>query len=288
VALARRPARWQPYVDARRRPDDGADRSGCAARRTVHALARPHRQSRRGRRQRFGFDDLPKILPWLAPTLTSGEAGGGRVVHERDADTHPLQWFFGMPRRIVLQVGGHGVCSMSGIEGPLIQGFVQKPWGVNYGEWGHSLTPYRRHKEADPSYSVKPKSARFGYRDWVSIVVATKEGIIAEPAKAVSAARGDGRRQQLRGATEADASLRAAGWAMNNMEAVAYLLAEQPLHLAESNTVQDDLDKAAIAFARAADEVASLLVAALRGALSGVGAKSETDRTFFYEARAGF
>jgi CRISPR system Cascade subunit CasA len=135
---------------------------------------------------------------------------------------------------------------------------------------------------------VKPKSARFGYRDWVSVVVATKEGIIAEPAKAVSAARGDGRRQQLRGATEADASLRAAGWAMNNMEAVAYLLAEQPLHLAESNTVQDDLDKAAIAFARAADEVASLLVAALRGALSGVGAKSETDRTFFYEARAGF
>jgi len=236
----------------------------------------------------FGFDDLPKVLPWLAPTLTSDEAGGGRVVHERDADTHPLQWFFGMPRRIVLQVGGHGACSMSGIEGPLVQGFVQKPWGVNYGEWGHPLTPYRRQKEADPPYSVKPRSARFGYRDWVSVVVATKEGIIAEPAKAVSAARRDGRRQQLRGATEADASLRAAGWAMNNMEAVAYLLAEQPLHLAESNTAQDDLDKAAIAFARAADEVASLLVAALRRALFGEGAKSETDRTFFYEARAGF
>ncbi len=75
----------------------------------------------------FGLEDLPKILPWLAPTLTSDEAGGERVVHERDADTHPLQWFFGMPRCIVLQVGGHGACSMNGVEGPLVQGFVQKP-----------------------------------------------------------------------------------------------------------------------------------------------------------------
>jgi len=233
----------------------------------------------------FDLDDLPKILPWLAPTLTSD---GERVVHERDGDVHPLQWFFGMPRRIVLQVGSRGACSMTGIEEPLVQSFVQKPWGVNYGEWRHPLTPYRRQREADPRYSVKPKSARFGYRDWVSVVVATKEGMIAEPAKAVSAARRDGRRQQLRGATAAGASLRAAGWATNNMEAVAYLLAEQPLHLAESNTAQDDLDKAAIAFARAADEVASLLVTALRRALFSEGAKPATDRTFFDEARAGF
>jgi CRISPR system Cascade subunit CasA len=233
----------------------------------------------------FDLDDLPKILPWLAPTLTSD---GERVVHERDGDVHPLQWFFGMPRRIALRVGGHGSCPMTGLEGPLVQGFVQKPWGVKYGTWTHPLTPYRRQREADPTNSVKPKSARFGYRDWVSVVVATKEGVIAEPAKSVGAARRDGRRQTLRGAGGGDASLRAAGWAVNSMEAVAYLLAEQPLHLADSEDAQIKLDEAAIAFARAADGVASVLVAALRRALFSERVKLATDRTFFDEARGAF
>ena len=44
----------------------------------------------------------------------------------------------------------------------------------------------------------------------------------------------------------------------------------------------------AIAFARAADEVASLLVAALHRTLFSEGARSATDRTFFDEAWAGF
>ena len=46
-----------------------------------------------------------------------------------------------MPRRIALQVRGHGACSMSGIQGPLVKGFVQKPWGVNYGDWRHPQRP---------------------------------------------------------------------------------------------------------------------------------------------------
>jgi CRISPR system Cascade subunit CasA len=238
----------------------------------------------------FDLQDLPKILPWLRPTLTSDDASGARVVHQTDPDAHPLQWFFGMPRRIKLEVDGRGSCPMTELEGPLIRGFVQKPWGVNYGIWTHPLTPYRRQKEAGEPYSVKPKSSRFGYRDWVSVVVATEErsgGVIANPAAAVNAAR-RGRWLQLRGAGGSDAALRAAGWAMNNMEAVAYLLAEQPLHLAASPETQIRLDETAVAFARAADEVASLLIVALRRALFNEGAKPAADRTIFEGARAAF
>ncbi len=236
----------------------------------------------------FDHNDLPKILPWLAPTLVSDKEHGERVVNEHDDDAHPLQCFFGMPRRIVLQSGGSGPCPMTSIKAPLLDGFVQKPWGVNYGLWAHPLTPYRRQKEADPPYSAKPKSARFGYRDWISVTVGTKEELLAQPAATVRAARHGGRREQLRSAAAADASLRAGGWATNNMEAIAYLSAEQPLHLAASDDAQDALDRSAIALARAADEVASMLVAALRSALFSEGAKPATDRAVFEEARAAF
>ena len=177
---------------------------------------------------------------------------------------------------------------MTGVEAPLVHSFIQKPWGVNYGLWTHPLTPYRRQKEADAPYSAKPKSAHFGYRDWISVTVGTKEELLAQPAANVRAARRGGHREQLRSAAAADASLRAGGWATNNMEAIAYLSAEQPLHLAASDEAQIALDYAAIAFARAADEVASLLVAALRAALFSEGAKPATDRAVFQEARAAF
>jgi CRISPR system Cascade subunit CasA len=230
-------------------------------------------------------EDLPRILPWLAPTLTSKNE---RQVHEGDEDhAHPLQAFFGMPRRAALRVSATGACSMTGEEGPLVTECVQKPWGVNYGLWSHPLTPYRQQKEGAEPYSVKPKSSRFGYRDWVAVTVGEKnESGIASPAPAVRAARSD-RIAALRGG-DLDARLQAGGWAMNNMEAVAYLFAEQPLHLARSPEEQAIVDAAARRSARAADIVANALVGALRDALFGEGAKPSTDKTLFDAARAGF
>ena len=57
---------------------------------------------------KFAFEaqDLPKILPWLAPTLVSDKAHGERLLSDGDPDTHPLQAFFGMPRRIALRFAG--------------------------------------------------------------------------------------------------------------------------------------------------------------------------------------
>jgi len=230
----------------------------------------------------FDAEDLPKILPWLAPTLVSDKARGERPVHETDADAHPLQAFFGMPRRVALRFAGAGVCQITGEAGPLVDGFVQKPWGVNYGLWRHPATPYRRQKQGAEPYSVKPKSARFGYRDWTPVVVGETEGAIAHPAEILKLAR-----QRLRGAG-IDASLRAAGWAMNNMEAVAYLCAEQPLHLAANEAAQDALDIAAKRATRAAEAAVGMLVHALRAALFSEDAKPATDRALFEEARAAF
>ncbi len=233
----------------------------------------------------FDAEDLPRILPWLAPTVVSDKAHGERLLSEGDAAAHLLQAFFGMPRRIALRFAETGVCAMTGEAGPLVDGFMQRPWGVNYGLWCHPATPYRRQKEGAEPYSVKPKSARFGYRDWTPVVVGETDGAIAHPAEIVHLAR-HRRAASLRGAGGADASIRAAGWAMNNMEAVAYLSAQQPLHLAADERAQDALDRAAKRSTRAAEATVAMLVRALRAALFSEGAKPSTDKAVFEEARA--
>jgi CRISPR system Cascade subunit CasA len=238
---------------------------------------------------RYGWnaDDLPKILPWLAPTLTSDKAQGERDVSEEDDFTHPLQAFFGMPRRIVLGGESDGRCSMTGASGPCISSFVQKPWGVNYGLWLHPLTPYRRQKEGDDPYSVKPKSARFGYRDWAAVTIGAKNKLLTRSAKPVASAFAE-RAGLLQPAGAMGSRLMACGWAMNNMEAVAYLDAEQPMHLTDDPARMEDLEEMARSFADAADVAASILRIALRNALFADGAKPSTDAGLFEDARAAF
>ena len=88
--------------------------------------------------KRLPIDELPKALPWMAPTLTSEKS---RTVSL--ADAHPLQAYFGMPRRIQLVFSSEpGICSMTGRKEPLVTGFIQRPYGTNYGLWQHPLTPY--------------------------------------------------------------------------------------------------------------------------------------------------
>jgi len=176
---------------------------------------------------------------------------------------------------------------MTGASGPCISGFVQKPWGVNYGLWLHPLTPYRRQKEGDDPYSVKPKSARFGYREWVAVTIGAKNKLLTPSAKPVASAFAE-RAGLLQPFGAMGSRLMACGWAMNNMEAVAYLDAEQPMHLTDDPARMEDLEEMARSFAEAADVAASILRFALRNALFAAGAKPSTDTGLFEDARVAF
>ncbi len=192
--------------------------------------------------------DVAEVFPWLRP-LPKVER-----VSETTPGFHPLHAFFGMPRRIWLEFG-EGCCAITGRKGSVVSGFVQRPHGLNYDLWRHPLTPYRRRKEADVPYPAKPKSHHFGANDWVAAVVG--QGPLREPAQAAKRARGLDRRDILTERGAADARLLAAGWAMNNMEAIAYLWAEMPLHLAPDEARARDLDSLALAMAETADRVAN-------------------------------
>lgn len=236
-----------------------------------------------GRENRLSDADIARVLPWLKPTITS-DGKPVREIAEADPAVHPAQAFFGMPRRIRLVVEGRGICPMTGEEGPLVTGFVQKPWGMNYSVWRHPLTPYRQSKD-DAPYTVKPKPVRMSYRDWVGVTVGRADKANqAFPAEVIQRVLAGLARDALKGL---DIRLLAAGWSMSNMEAETYLHAVQPLYMAADAQTADTLAETARAFADGAERVTSLLRAALNDALFSGQAKS-TDTGVFAEATDAF
>lgn len=227
---------------------------------------------------------VPEVFPWLAPTITSDKASGERTISQEDKVAHPLQACFGMPRRIRLVLDDQpGRCGLLADVGPVVSGFIQVPWGVNYGVWEHPLTPYRQQKEDSEPYSTKPKGGRFGYRDWVSVTAGDADQRLARPSRNISALQG--RLAQL---GTMKTGLLVAGWAMNNMEAIAYLHAEQPLYLARDAGQQAVLDSLARAMAKAGDVTHDILRMAIRRAYFSDGAKPDTSSGLFNDLRHAF
>lgn len=221
-----------------------------------------------------------RVFPWLSPSLL------GETLQPSDPRVHPWQVFFGAPRRLWLVLGDKPIrCPILGHEDPQpVIGVVQKPRGADYGSWRHPMTPYRRQKEADVPYSAKPKSGRFGYRDWVAGVLGDPAGKLQMPALSIVASMQPGRRSTF----GQRARVRAAGWAMNNMEAREYLLAEEPLHLAENEAVAEALVGLARRWSASGDFAHSILRQALKAALFGEGSKVSTDKGVFESARIQF
>jgi len=81
------------------------------------------------------LENEPKtIFPWLAPTLTSEKKTGRKVTPD---DAHPLQVYWGMPRRIRLNFipKSDEVCSLTGqVEATVIKSYVTKNYGIEYSE----------------------------------------------------------------------------------------------------------------------------------------------------------
>jgi len=101
------------------------------------------------------------IFPWLDTTRTSEDDQA--VTPE---GTHPLQQFFGMPRRIRLELGATGSNAIRPNEVTIVR---QKNYGVMYSGWMHHLSPYYFDKKSGllPSH---PQADSATYRDWLTWV----------------------------------------------------------------------------------------------------------------------
>lgn len=220
--------------------------------------------------------ELPRVLPWLAPTVTSE---GAQVVTPQNA--HPLQCWWGMPRRIRLEfspVGTPVPCDLTGVPDTVqVIGWRQRPRGANYAAWGgvHPLTPTYRQKPGAEVLPVHPQPGGIGYRHWLGLVLASDDGL-RKPARAISDWRDRVRDAGYRGEDDRTRLL-AAGYDMDNMKARAFIECEMPLPALADAKAQDRLDRLATALVRAADRVAALLRGAVRAALFSPGATVKPD-----------
>jgi CRISPR system Cascade subunit CasA len=229
--------------------------------------------------------DLPRVFPWLALTLTSE---GARVVTPQTA--HPLQCWWGMPRRIRLDFAPAdppGACDLTGVpDSVLVVGWRQRPRGANYATWGgvHPLTPTYRQRPATEVLPVHPQPGGIGYRHWLGLVLASDDGL-RKPAPAVADWLGTRFRDAGCGGESDRSRLLAAGYDMDNMKARTFVETEMPLPALADAAAQERLDGLARRLVRAADRVASLLRGAVRAALFSPGATVKLDSELLSSVR---
>lgn len=110
------------------------------------------------------------IFPWLGPTRTSEKTSKTQVTTPESV--HPLQMFWGMPRRIRLDFDElvEGECGLSGATGPpLVRQYRTKNYGVNYGgAWRHTLSPHNQ-DVSGMALPLHPRGA-IQYRHWLGLV----------------------------------------------------------------------------------------------------------------------
>ncbi|WP_101069139.1 type I-E CRISPR-associated protein Cse1/CasA [Roseovarius salinarum] len=149
--------------------------------------------------------DKLEALPWMRPTRTS--ANGEITVPQEGPHASPEpEVFFGQPRRLRLVANGD-----------VVTGVVQRPWGTNYAEWRHPLTPYYRDNKGQVR-PVHPKPGRFGYRNWRGVILQSEQRLrAATVARWISENRG------------VQCSLIVGGWAMNKFNPLDFIWSEQPV-----------------------------------------------------------
>jgi CRISPR system Cascade subunit CasA len=161
------------------------------------------------------------IFPWLAPTRVSAKGGEDTFPQ----DVHPLQMYWGMPRRIRLELDGlkEGDCDLCGAKGiPLVRRYVTRNYGINYtGAWEHPLSPHYRDAKSGIPMPAHAQPGGFSYRHWLAWAASGQDRMRARVVERFEQVMYDG--EQLR--------LWAFGFDMDNMKARAWYETTVPLYL---------------------------------------------------------
>lgn len=207
-------------------------------------------------------NDLEAIFPWIVPTRVSNPKSGGRPT--TPADVHPLQVYWGMPRRIRLlfEDAHERLCGVTGMDDEVVvTGYRTRNYGTNYSEgFEHPLTPYYRQRSGTTRLPVHPQPGGISYRHWPGLVVRSRDRL-RDPAQVV---RHLPEKHVLRGGTVRFAAF---GFDMDNMKARSWVESEMPLWLLGDSAARDLLELYVQHATAAADTVTWLLVRAVKSAL---------------------
>lgn len=186
-------------------------------------------------------------FPWLAHTRTSEKGTGVSTAPE---DAHPAQMFWGMPRRIRLNLDEpeRGTCGLCGDDAEmLIRSYQEKNYGTNYVGWLHTLSPYYQGKDG----TLLPVHAQPGgvhFRHWLGFVQKNRSDK-AMPAQVVHKFRHD-RQNSTR-----QFRLWAFGYDMNKMKARCWYESTMPL-LYVDRAFRNDYEDCVASMITAASEIA--------------------------------
>jgi CRISPR system Cascade subunit CasA len=206
--------------------------------------------------------DLPRVFPWLAETRTAN-----RFPATAPADAHPLQAFWGMPRRIRLSFADNASelpCALTGVvDTTLVTGWRQRPSGVKYTSWDHPLSPYYKNAAAGGGWlPLHPQPGGIGYQHWAGLVVGDAAGS-RRPAPVITAWQS---RQLDLPADARDARICASGFDTDNMKARGFVESEMPLPGSGDQTAQQSVAFLAQHLISAAEETARAVRYAVRDA----------------------
>lgn len=204
--------------------------------------------------------DVSGAFPWLSPTRVSAPPSGGSV---RPGDVHPLQVYFGLPRRIRLEFSGPGQCDLTGTVGErTVTGFRMRNYGVQYANWRHPLSPYYRTNASGEWLPVHPQPGGIGWRDWVGIALAAPEGAMRQPAAVIAHFHDRAQRVGLR-----EVRVHAFGYDMDNMKARGWVESIQPVFAVSDAADRQRLVGFAAGLTEGAGIAASALMRGVKDAL---------------------
>lgn len=223
--------------------------------------------------------DDSSVFPWLAPTRTSEE---GRTTSQ--SDVHPLQVYWGMPRRIrlVFQDSQDQACSLTGSEDSMIvRSCREKKHGVNYASetFAHPLSPYFRKRTADPHRPTKPRPGGVTYRLWPGLVCSTTDGL-CKPARAIENCVSTRKsRREIRCV--------AFGYDMDKWKVRGWMEGEMPLWCLGSDR-QGRLDHFILHATAGAEAMAQLLTKEIKAALNASRKNTFIAEAFFRRTESTF
>ena len=221
--------------------------------------------------------DSTPVFPWLMATRTSNEKSGGR--RTTPADVHPLQVYWGMPRRIRLEFQSvdSAHCELTDVEDQVVvASYRTKNYGTNYSEgFEHPLTPHYRQKAGSPKLPVHPNPGGISYRLWPGLFVETDDKL-RDPAPVVRA-------WPERASHAPDARFAVFGYDMDNMKARAWVEKEIPLWRFDDPDIREWCAQFVKLGTAGANTVARLLTGAVKGALHERPKEAKGDYSFIAE-----
>lgn len=231
-------------------------------------------------------DEPATVMPWLAATRSSEE---GRATN-CGVEAHPLQVYWGLPRRIRLDTSSTqaGNCALCGQpHSRLYTHYRTRHGGVNYqGAWIHPLSPYNYDaKNEKPPLPLKGVSGGVGYRYWLGLVLGQSDALQkrAQVVKYFLAQRERPIAEHL----HCQCVLWACGYKMDNAKAMAWNNNQLPLYDLPLEQ-QADFRLMVEDFLHIAESCSTLLNIAVREAWGSSASEPAVAQRFWQQSETGF